>query len=297
MGCGSSVSAHADILVVDHNKEAPFSSTNSSYPNGYLKSISQSQVSLRSRKSKMESAEPLDTSPEKRSSEFAPVEPSNPEEMQTELKRAPAKRFTEEEVLQKLDEVIPRLHAMTSYNSKECAADLTFLRKYSAHSDDNDRRVRYFDTLAERGITKIFLKIWTELFPLDFVSEEQSATWNNMKCILIVMWNGTDRSQKLCQKVLDDKVGQYSISLLQDSKIGPEKTDGLRTGYTVKGLYGILHNTLQYCDARHTFREAGVVDVLKQYLDSPNLMVSLWCTLKTKTWSKLVKWVLRMGRG
>ncbi len=221
----------------------------------------------------MESAEPRGP-PSARSSEFAPAEPLNSEETQTELKKAPAKKLSEEEVLQKLDEVIARLHTMTSYNSKECAADLTFLRKYSAHnSGDNDRRIRYFDALAERGVTKIFLKIWAELFPLDFVSEEQSATWNNMKCILIVMWNGTDRSKKLCQMVLNDKVGQYAINLLRDSKIGPEKTDGLRTGYTVKGLYGILHNTLQYCDARHTFREAGIVDVLKPYLESPNLMV------------------------
>ena len=96
-----------------------------------------------------------------------------------------------------------------------------------------------------------------------------------MKSILLVMWNGTDRSRNLCQEVLDNKTYLSIIKWLNDPKLAAEKTKGVHRSYTVKGLYGIIHNTLANSDARLLYREAGMVQVLKPFLQAPNLMVSL----------------------
>ena len=166
-----------------------------------------------------------------------------------------------------------RLSSSKDYSTTSCATDMTFLGKYSAHSFDNDRWVRYFDKLTELGVASLFEKVWSTHFLDSFTDESEKELWNNMRCILIVMWNRTDRSKKLCQSVLDQKTDVSILNWLKDPKLELDKSDGTRESYTVKGFFGIVHNTQARCDARHVFREAGIVQALKPFLQSPDLLV------------------------
>ncbi len=192
-----------------------------------------------------------------------------------EPKKPPDPKLTEEEVSIKVKEIMPRLLRRKEYISVDAESDLTFLRKHSAHSFDNERRVRYFDLVAQLDVSNLFLKIWDTHFAEFFRDKpDKSSPWSSMRNILIVMWNGTDRSKKLCEKVLESKLYTSVISWLSDPLLSPDKTEAVAESYAVKGLFGIAHNTLARCDARHFFREAGIVDAVTPFLKSPNLMVN-----------------------
>ena len=259
-----------DILVINHS--ASFDLAVDSSPRSSLRSLNSS--SREKRRDKI-----MFAAPEGKTAEMPDVEEVNKKNTDnnlppaTEAQKKIVQKLTEEQVLAKVEEIMPRLSSTKDYSTTSCATDMTFLRKYSAHSTDNDRRVRYFDKLSELGVASLFEKVWSTHFLDSFTDESEKELWNNMKCILIVMWNGTDRSNQLCQSVLDQKTYISILNWLKDPKLEPDKSDGTRESYTVKGLFGVVHNTLAQCDARHVFREAGIVQALKPFLQSPNLMV------------------------
>ena len=187
------------------------------------------------------------------------------------------KKLTEEEVLTRVEEVVPKLLSWTDdYSTKECVKDILFLRKYSVTSATNQRRVRYFDKLCELGITTLFEKIWKTNFTDAFPDDIEEDLWKCMRGILLVMWNGTDRSTKLSQSVLDNTTYFSVISWLTHPNIMPDRTNGntVKKQYAIKGLFGIIHNTLRNCDARPVYRDAGLIDVMKPFLEAPYLIVS-----------------------
>ena len=163
------------------------------------------------------------------------------------------KKLTEEEVLAKAEEVVPSLLSCDDYSTIESVKGVSFLRKYaiSSATNTNARRVRYFDKLAELGATSLFEKIWKTQFVDSFPDNVAEEAWKNMKDILLVMWNGTDRSTKLAQTVLDTKTHLYVIKWLRDPKLKPDSpfSKNAKVHYTIKGLFGIVHNTLANCDA------------------------------------------------
>ena len=184
------------------------------------------------------------------------------------------KKLTEEQVIARIEDIVPRLLSIDDYRAAaDCTKAFSFLKRHSAHSSNNARRVRYFDKLAELGITPLFEKVWTTHFTESFPNELGEELWNNMKGILLVIWNGTDRSKNLAQTVLENRTYLTIIKWLSDPKLAPEKTKGVHRSYTVKGLFGIIHNTLANCDARPIYREAGMVQALIPFLQAPNLMV------------------------
>ena len=288
MGSGVAKGEQPDILVITHSES--FDLTADSTKN------SQNSINFAARekgRDKMMSAAPYNkadmpdvenVNKDEISREKNITQEDNKEKTQTE--KTIVRKLTEDEVLAKVGEIVPRLKCTKNYGTTECATDMTFLRKYSAHSTDNDRRVRYFNKLADLGIAQVFQKVWTTHFTDLFTNDNENELWNNMKCILIVMWNGTDRSKNLCQSVLDNNTCQSIVKWLKDPKVAPDKTNGTRESYTVKGFFGVIHNTLAQCDARHTFREVGVVQAMIPFLQSPNLMVSflrifaIYCNLR-----------------
>lgn len=178
------------------------------------------------------------------------------------------KKKTEEEVTAKAEIVMPRLLSLTDYNTEDCAKDFVFLKKYAAHSTNNARRVRYFDKLADLELTALFERVWTTHFTDPFTEKSELKLWNNMKSILLVMWNGTDRSKKLCQAVINNKTYLPIIKWLKDPKISAEKAASIRVSYTIKGFFGIIHNSLAHLDeTRQLCREAGIVQALKPFLE------------------------------
>ncbi len=190
-----------------------------------------------------------------------------------ESTKSPAPKLTEEQVLAKAKEIVSRLFNIEDYSVDSCAADLLFLRKRASYSSDNERRVRYFDCLAGLKVASLFEKMWKRHFS-DFASNPcENQLWKNLVCIMVVMWNGTDRSKKLCESVAEDKIYVSVINWLRDPALSPEKSGGKCEGYAIRGFFGVIHNTLAAYDARHLFREAGVVGALKPFLQSPNLMV------------------------
>ena len=275
MGSGVAKGANPDILIINHS--TAFDVTVDSSLKSSQSSLS--SVEREKRKNKM-----MFSMPEGDAVAMPDVEdvskktkdvaaPTAAPASQAEKKIV--QKLTEEQVLTKAQEIITRLLSTVDYRTTDCATDMTFLRKYSAHSSDNDRRVRYFDKLTDMGVTSLFERVWSNHFADSFTDEGENELWNNMKCILIVMWNGTDRSKKLCQSVVDQKTYLPILKWLKDPKLEPEKTNGVRQSYTVKGFFGVIHNTLSQCDTRHAFREAGIVQTLKPFLHSPNLMVSI----------------------
>ena len=66
------------------------------------------------------------------------------------------------------------------------------------------------------------------------------------------------------------------INWLNHPKIMPERTNdnSVKKQYAIKGLFGIIHNTLLNCDARPVYRDAGMIDVMKPFLEAPYLIVS-----------------------
>lgn len=262
MGSGIAKGAKPDVLVINHDEPGSFDLTVNS-------SVRNSQTSLNStarnkRRDKMMSAEPTNVNG------MPDVENTSEKESEKTGKDAPSEekkvvqKLTKEEILAKAEEIMPRLLNLNDYKTTDCAGDLAFLRKYS---------ITYPSRFAEMGLTSVFERIWRTHMVDPFEDEAEKDLWNNMKCILIVMWNGTDRSEKLCQTVCDKKTYEMIIKWLKDPKLAPEMTSKTRESYAVKGLFGIIHNTLVHCDARHIFREAGIVQTLKSFFESPNLMV------------------------
>ena len=169
------------------------------------------------------------------------------------------------------------LMAMKDFSSVECMDHLGFIREVTINGRlSRVKKLAIADYLHSKGLAEIFLKVWQSNFPLDFLNPENQRILAIMKFVTIVMLNSTDRSSDLCERVVQLRVYEEMFRYLSDENMNPEQLDDARKLYLVKGLLGILHNTVHFCPAaRQAYRDSSAVSIFRRIRLSSNAMVEL----------------------
>lgn len=194
-------------------------------------------------------------------------------------------KLTPDEIKEKLQATLERLNDTTDYVSEQSIADFLYLNKrFSSITRSEDRTINMH--CLKFGIVDLCLKVWKFFFEnSDFLDPKDTVTWNVMKRVLVILWNGTDRYVEICQRIIEVDAHRYCLEIIQNPKIvgkgEEEPTD--RQIYTIKGFFGVLHNILASLGepARMAFRDLGAVEALRGQLNNPNTMV------KTKAYINL----------
>ena len=182
-----------------------------------------------------------------------------------------------DELYVELDRRCSELMAMEDLSSVECRNHLGFIREVSINArSSRAKKLAIADYLHSKGLAEIFLKVWQSSFPLDFFNPENQRILAIMKFVTITLLNSTDRSPVLCERVVQLRVYEDIFRYLSDEKMNPEQLDDTHKLYLVKGLLGILHNTVQSCTAaRQAYRDCSAVSVLRSIRVASNEMVKL----------------------
>ena len=186
-----------------------------------------------------------------------------------------------DELYVELDRRCPELMAAKEFSSVECSDHLGFIREVSIYGRSSQaKKLAIADYLHSKCLAEIFLKVWQCSFPLDFLNLENQHILTNMKFAMIALWNSTDRSSALCERVVQLRVYEDIFRYLSDEKMNPEELDDTRKLYLVKGLLGVLHNTVQSCTAaRQAYMDCSAVSIFRSIRAASNDMVKLKAAL------------------
>ena len=182
-----------------------------------------------------------------------------------------------EEVFAELDRRCSELLAAEDYTSADCKDNLLFLREVSFYGRGIPEKKRAVaNYLFEKGLVEIFRRIWRRCFALDFLDPNNKRIATNMKYVMVGLWNSSDRSDALCDEVIQLNLHEDIFRYLDDEKLNPKEFNDTSKLYFVKGLLGILHNSVQSCSAaREAYRDCGAVALLRKFRVSSNEMVKL----------------------
>ena len=182
-----------------------------------------------------------------------------------------------EEVFAELDRRCSELLAAEDYTSVDCKDNLLFIKEVSIYGRGiSEKKRAVANYLLEKGLVEIFRRIWRCGFELDFLDPKNKLIATNMKYVMVGLWNSTDRSDALCDQVIQLNLHADIFRYLNDEKMNPKELINTSKLYFVKGLLGILHNSVQPCiAAREAYRECGAVALLQKFRASSNEMVKL----------------------
>ena len=182
-----------------------------------------------------------------------------------------------DELYVQLDRRCSELLATEDYSTVECQENLHFIREVSIYGRSSpEKKLAVATYLHDKGLAEIFRRVWEFDFPLDFLNPKNKVILTNMKFVMVAMWNSTDRSVALCDQVIHMNLHKDILRYLGDEKMNPEQLGDTRKIYIVKGLLGILHNTVQSCiAAREAYRECSAVALFRNFRAASNEMVQL----------------------
>lgn len=177
-----------------------------------------------------------------------------------------------EKILPELTSRMNRLNGMENFICKECLDELNFL---AGVFGTVTQRLKVGDALTSLGVAELFKKIWAKHFEMDFLSKENKLTGDILTGILVVMWNFTDKSRLLCERVHQIGLHIPILNYLSSAYLEPSKTAHLEFKRLVSGLMGILHNMLQkISECRESLREIKAVDIFQRFRGAPNEMIA-----------------------
>lgn len=191
------------------------------------------------------------------------------------------KELSDEEIIERMKiRLTYKMSYLTRANDFLCEEvydHLHFLRhaykRGSAALDSKTRKVG--DLLANLGVTELFLTIWNKYFEAYFLNNGNLAMRKVMTSILSVLWNFTDISSSLCQKVFQSDIPKVAVHYLKSDYLHPSKTSEYHCKHAVDGLMAILFNMLQKVpESRNALREQNAVDVFKRFRKSPDGKIS-----------------------
>lgn len=187
--------------------------------------------------------------------------------------------ISDEQYMEKiLPELTTRMKLLNSLEKnficRECLDELIFLEATSKFGTFT-QRLKAGDALTSLGVAELFQQIWTKHVEVDFLSKENKLMGEILTGILVVMWNFTDKSRLLCERVYQIGFHIPILSYLGSEYLEPSKTSQLDFKRVVSGLMGILHNMLQkISEFRESLRGKKAVDILQRFRDAPNEMIA-----------------------
>ena len=191
------------------------------------------------------------------------------------LKKVDPAEMELDELYVELDRRCSELLAMEDYSTVECTEHLQFIRSVLMKSSP-EKKLAAATYLHDKGIAEMFHRIWEYDFPLDFLNPENTVISTNMRFVMSAMWNSTDRSTALCDQVIQLKLHDEMFRYLRDEKMNPWQLEDKRKLHMVKGLLGILQNTVRSCiAAREAYRECSAVALFRNFRAASNEMVQL----------------------
>lgn len=186
--------------------------------------------------------------------------------------------MTDEQYLGKMvPEITARMNhlgAVDDFLTKECLDEINFLQ-CASRVGTMPQKSKVGDTLASLGLVELFQRIWEKYFEMDFLSAKNKLMGAITTGILVVMWNFTDKSRILCEKVHQKGLQNAILKYLSSKYLEPSKTSQLTYKRIVSGMMGILHNMLQKVpESSQSLRELKAVEVFQQFRSSPNNVVA-----------------------
>lgn len=112
--------------------------------------------------------------------------------------------------------------------------------------------------------------MWQSLSSVEYLLPDNIQALRNLKLVLSIVWNCTDKSSQLCESLARGAAVHSMLSELAGTKLSLSNPGDKSHVYLVKAYLGILHNIVRLCpDSRGIFRSAQAVSILQRYLDQP----------------------------
>ena len=180
-----------------------------------------------------------------------------------------------ETVAKDLQSQLNFLNAQTDLNTTECAAASKFVAKSTVFTtaENKDRRVGFVVIIAQSDFVSFFLNALTRHFRDDLLHDNNKSLFGVVRDLILVMWNGTDSSQMLCDKLAAQNGLETILRSLNHDMLQPQELENPKVIYITKGFLGILHNCLQKLDCREKLRSKNAVNIISKFRASKNLMV------------------------
>ena len=203
----------------------------------------------------------------------------------TKKKNVTTKKFVDKFHLQekKLEEVVSgvleclkRLHEMDEedYETSKVSNDLTYMKEASRYGERGPVRLAVYEAYKQGKAPELFRRIWKNNFKGNYLTKENRHLFNNMKDILIVLWNGTDMSKPLTDDIVNIKLYEDILLYLSDEKMDSMNLKSPFKKYLIKGLMGITNNVVQMTDCVHSLRQNDAVSIFTKLYEAPDTMVS-----------------------
>lgn len=162
----------------------------------------------------------------------------------------------------------------------ECRADLKFISKTTRYSCDVTVTKRVIDAIFRLGIVHVFIRVWKSVQTVDFLCTSttgSSSAFSNLQLALSIVWNCSDKSTLLCEKLVETGVVLTILDELASERLTSADlvaTTSERQLYMVKAFLGISHNVVRLCSgSRRVYRNANAVTTLQWYLHCQNSLV------------------------
>jgi hypothetical protein len=184
-------------------------------------------------------------------------------------------KYSLTEVMAHLESRIPKLLELIDYTSTKPLDDLKFVKRRTNYNPDNFWRIHVADKMEELGIVQLLIRIWKSIHNEDGTIHNDAL--NNIIQVVSTLWNATDISRSLCEKVTrSGAISLFIEDLRSDAFNSMELEKDEMKMYYVKGLMGIMHNICRhYRDSRDVFRDAQAVKTLQGYLKADNPVLKL----------------------
>ena len=196
-----------------------------------------------------------------------PIDPNKPESIEKPI----------EEVLAELKKRMTSLRKCKTFTSIQSQAHVAYLLLVERkRRKDPTFEKAIGSTLTEFKLVEIFKKMWRTHFNEElFEIERQDVIWINVNTILTIMWNMTDASVEICEKIIQTKVHSDIIEYLSASYLAQNLLVDKERQNIVQGLLGILHQVVQKTSsAREALRKCKAVDVMQSFRECEHRLIA-----------------------
>ena len=195
------------------------------------------------------------------------------------------------DVLVEIESRSASLLQQTNYATPTVVSDLQFLAYQSRYSTDLNIKRRIITKLVDSGLIDIIVhvlssvheaecfQLCSELSSIDGTSltgsvegdteAEVSDGMKNLRSVITLTWNASDKSQLLCDQCIRRGVVSMLLQLLESPHLAVSELHDKSRMFIVKGSLGILSSIVRSCDddtTHEVYRSAGAVKALQQFL-------------------------------
>ena len=183
-----------------------------------------------------------------------------------------------DDIFAELKTKLSHLSKVQDFSKMAAISDIMYLSAAADKYRNSEDGPKLGAFLTSISFVELFQKVmknhFDELFDEDHV-ENYQFLWYNVYAVLLVMWNMSDKSKDIDERLLKINLHSDLLKYMKSSHLDPSLINEEKPSSIVQAFIGILHNAVQKASgAREALRGCGAVDTIQPFRESSNKMVS-----------------------